>query len=47
MEYLLWIIAAVLIVAGVVAVFRGAVRSGFVWIVVGLLVGPGAVSIVT
>ncbi|HEX6844351.1 MAG TPA: GPGG-motif small membrane protein [Actinomycetota bacterium] len=42
---LLWIIAAVLVIAGIVAVVRGAVAAGIVMIVVGLLVGPGGVSI--
>jgi hypothetical protein len=42
---LLWIIAAVLVIAGIVAAIRGAVLAGIVMIVVGLLVGPGGVSI--
>ena len=42
---ILWIIAAVLVIAGVVALFRGAVLAGIVLIVLGLLVGPGGVSI--
>jgi hypothetical protein len=42
---ILWIIAAVLVIAGIVAIFRGAVLWGIVLIVVGLLVGPGGVSI--
>lgn len=42
---LLWIIAAVLVIAGIVAAVRGAVAAGIVMIVVGLLVGPGGVSI--
>jgi hypothetical protein len=42
---LLWIIAAVLVVAGIVTIVRGAVLFGIVLIVVGLLVGPGGVSI--
>jgi len=42
---LLWIIAAVLVIAGIVTIVRGAVLFGIVLIVVGLLVGPGGVSI--
>jgi hypothetical protein len=42
---ILWIIAAVLVVAGIFSIFRGAVLWGIVLIVIGLLVGPGGVSI--
>jgi len=42
---LLWIIAVVAVIAGIVAVLRGAVVAGIVLIIVGLLVGPGGVSI--
>jgi len=42
---LLWIIAAVIVIAGIVTIVRGAVLFGIVLIVVGLLVGPGGVSI--
>ncbi len=41
----LWIIAAVLVIAGIVSLVRGAVVMGIVLIIVGLLVGPGGVSI--
>ena len=44
-DTILWIIAAVLVIAGVVALVRGAVLAGIVLIVLGLLVGPGGVSI--
>lgn len=47
MATLLWIIAAVLVIAGIVALFRKQVLWGIVLIVVGLLVGPGGVSIFT
>jgi hypothetical protein len=47
MELLLWIIAVVLVVAGILALFRRQVLWGVVLIVVGLLVGPGGVSIFT
>jgi hypothetical protein len=41
----LWIIAAVLVIAGVVSIVRGGVAAGIVMIIVGLLVGPGGYSI--
>jgi len=43
----LWVIAAILVVAGIVTLIRGAVLLGIVLIVAGLLVGPGGVSIFT
>jgi len=42
---LLWILAVVLVIAGVVALVRRQVLWGVVLIVVGLLVGPGGVSL--
>jgi hypothetical protein len=42
---LLWIIAAVLVIAGIVTLIRGGVAMGIVLIVLGLLIGPGGVSI--
>ena len=42
---LLWIIAAILVIAGIVAAIRGSVLPGIALIVLGLLVGPGGVSI--
>lgn len=47
MEFLLWILAVVLVVAGIVALFRRQILWGIVLIIVGLLVGPGGVSIFT
>jgi hypothetical protein len=44
---LLWIIAAVLVIAGIVSIIRGAILWGIILIIVGLLVGPGGVSIFT
>jgi hypothetical protein len=46
-EFILWIIAVILVVSGIVALFRGEMLWGVVLIVVGLLVGPGGVSIFT
>ncbi len=42
---ILWIIAAVLVIYGIVTIIRGGVLAGVVLIIVGLLVGPGGVSI--
>jgi hypothetical protein len=42
---ILWIIAAILVIAGIVVAIRGGVIAGLVLIALGLLVGPGGVSI--
>ena len=47
MEFLLWIIAVILVVSGIVSLVRGQVLWGVVLIIAGLLVGPGGVSIFT
>ncbi|MFC7545762.1 GPGG-motif small membrane protein [Plantactinospora sp. GCM10030261] len=41
MELILWILAVVLLVAGVLALFRRQILWGIVLIVLGLIVGPG------
>ena len=43
----LWVVAVILLIAGIFAVIRKQVLWGVVLIVVGLLVGPGGVSIFT
>jgi hypothetical protein len=45
MGLILWLIAVVLVIVGIVRIVRGDVLVGAVLIVVGLLVGPGGVSI--
>jgi hypothetical protein len=45
MATLLWIIAVVLVIAGVLAILRKQLVWGIVLIIVGLLVGPGGVSL--
>jgi hypothetical protein len=45
MEFILWILAVILVVAGIVSLVRGQMLWGIVLIIVGLLVGPGGVSI--
>ncbi len=47
MDTLLWIIAVILVIAGSVAIVRSQLLWGIVLIVVGLLVGPGGVSVFT
>lgn len=47
MALVLWLIAVVLVVAGIVSLVRGEVLAGVLLIVVGLLVGPGGVSVFT
>ena len=45
MGFILWIIAVILVIAGIVTIIRGGLLWGIVLIVVGLLVGPGGYSI--
>ena len=45
MGFLLWIIAVILVVAGIVTLIGGSILWGIVLIVVGLAVGPGGWSI--
>ena len=47
MATLLWILAVGLVVAGIVAIVRRQLLWGIVLIIVGLLVGPGGVSLFT
>jgi hypothetical protein len=42
---LLWIVAVVLVIAGIVSLVRGSIVPGIVLIIVGLLIGPGGVSL--
>lgn len=42
---ILWIIATILVIGGIVTLVRDAVLYGIVLIIVGLLIGPGGVSI--
>jgi len=43
--FILWIIAVLLVIAGIVSLFRGETLTGVVLIILGFLVGPGGVSI--
>ena len=43
--FILWLIAVILVIAGIVTIIRGSLLFGIILIVVGLLIGPGGVSI--
>jgi hypothetical protein len=45
MAFLLWILAVILVIAGIVSLVRGQILWGIVLIIVGLAVGPGGYSI--
>lgn len=45
MGTILWLISVVLVIVGIVQLIQGAMLLGIVLIVLGLLVGPGGVSI--
>src|SRR6185436_18830078 len=47
MVFLLWILAVILVVWGIVSLVRGQMLMGIDLIIVGLLVGPGGVSLFT
>jgi hypothetical protein len=47
MYLLLWILAVILVVSGIFALLRREILWGIVLIIVGLLVGPGGVSVFT
>ena len=47
MELILFILAAILVIWGIVTLVRGGILAGILLIVVGLLVGPGGVSVFT
>jgi hypothetical protein len=43
--FILWLSAVIRVIAGIVSLIRGELALGIVLIIVGLLVGPGGVSI--
>jgi hypothetical protein len=47
MGLVLWLLAVILVVSGIVALVRTQYLWGIMLIVVGLMVGPGGVSIFT
>jgi len=42
---ILWIIAVILVIAGIVTILRGGLLAGIVLIIIGCLIGPGGYSI--
>jgi NADH:ubiquinone oxidoreductase subunit 6 (subunit J) len=47
MAFILWVLAVILVISGIVQIVRREVVYGVVLIIVGLLVGPGGVSVFT
>lgn len=47
MIFLLWLLAVILVISGIFAIVRKQLAYGVVLIIVGLLVGPGGVSVFT
>lgn len=45
MGFLLWLVAVILVVSGIVTLIRGGVLWGVVLIILGLVVGPGGYNI--
>jgi hypothetical protein len=45
MNTILWLIAVALVIWGIVTAVRGQLLLGIVLVIIGLLVGPGGVSI--
>jgi hypothetical protein len=45
MYALLWILAVILVISGIVSLVRGQILWGVVLVIIGLLVGPGGVSV--
>jgi hypothetical protein len=45
MNTILWLIAVVLVIWGILTAVRGQLLLGIVLVIIGLLVGPGGVSI--
>ena len=43
--FVLWLLAVILVIVGIYFIFTGRVVAGTVLIIVGLLVGPGGVSL--
>jgi hypothetical protein len=45
MTFILWLIAVVLVIWGIITLVRGGVLMGIVLIILGLIIGPGGYSI--
>jgi len=46
MTFLLWIVAVILVIAGIIVLFGGHIIWGIILIIVGLAVGPGGWSVI-
>ena len=44
-SFILWIIAVILVIWGIVTIIRGGLLAGIVLIIVGLIIGPGGFSL--
>ena len=42
---LLWLVAVALVIWGIVTIINGSILWGIILIIIGLLIGPGGVSI--
>ena len=47
MGFIFWILAVILVIAGIIQLFKRNILFGIALIIVGFLVGPGGVSIFT
>ena len=47
MEFVLWVIAVILVIVGIVQIVQRQLVLGIVLIILGLLIGPGGVSLFT
>ena len=45
MAFVLWLIAAILVIVGIVQLFQGQIIFGVILIILGCMVGPGGYSI--
>lgn len=45
MDFILWIVAVLLVIAGIFSIVKSQLLKGVVLIVLGLLVGPGGYSL--
>jgi hypothetical protein len=45
MGFLLWLLAVILVIAGIITLFKGSIILGIVLIIVGFAVGPGGWSV--
>jgi hypothetical protein len=45
MGFLLWLAAVILVIAGIITLFKGGIILGIILIIVGFAVGPGGWSV--